>query len=206
MNIAIFLFEKSCNMAQPWAEAGYLCYCVDIQHPKGETREGNIIKVGADIQHWIPPRGDILFMAAFPPCTDLSVSGARWFKHKGLRALENAISLFARTVEIAETMDCPWMAENPVSTISTYWRKPDHTFHPYQYTGYCLEDNYTKKTCLWTGGASLCLNPSSSKTLKNPTTEFTKHHLEKAEQTLEVKHQKDLQWRYLKPTGITGSA
>lgn len=45
----------------------------------------------------------------------------------------------------------PYMIENPVSTISTYWRKPDYTFHPYQYTGYCAADNYTKKTCLWTG-------------------------------------------------------
>lgn len=39
------------------------------------------------------------------------------------------------------------MLENPVSTLSTYWRKPDHTFDPCDYG-----DGYTKKTCVWCGG------------------------------------------------------
>ena len=43
------------------------------------------------------------------------------------------------------------MIENPVSTISTYWRKPDHIFHPYEWSVIAPEDNYTKKTCLWVG-------------------------------------------------------
>ncbi len=37
---AIFLFDRTAIMAAPWAEAGYDCYCVDSQHPKGETRDG----------------------------------------------------------------------------------------------------------------------------------------------------------------------
>ena len=142
----ISCFDKSTVMAKPWAEEGYLCYCVDLQHPRGETREGNIIKVGADMHTWIPPRGEIAFAAFFPPCTDLAVSGARWFKEKGLHRLSDAIALFARCVDIAETLECPWLIENPVSTISSYWRKPDHRFHPWEYG-----DAYTKKTCLWTG-------------------------------------------------------
>lgn len=139
-------FDKSTVMAQPWAEAGYLCYCIDLQHPKGERREGNIIRVGADMQTWIPPRGQIVFASFFPPCTDLAVSGARWFKEKGLHCLARAISLFARCVDIVKTLECPWMIENPVSTISSYWRKPDYTFHPWEYG-----DPYSKKTCLWVG-------------------------------------------------------
>lgn len=87
---------------------------------------------------------------AFPPCDHLAVSGARWFKGKGLRKLSYSIDLFASAVEICEHFDSPYMIENPVSTISAYWRKPDHIFHPYWFTGYCKEDNYTKKTCLWT--------------------------------------------------------
>ena len=43
--IMISGFDKSTIMAQPWAKAGYLCYCVDLQHPVGETRDGNIIRV-----------------------------------------------------------------------------------------------------------------------------------------------------------------
>jgi hypothetical protein len=139
-------FDKSGIMAKPWAEAGYLCYCVDLQHPKGQTKEGNIIKVGADMHTWIPPRGKIMFAAFFPPCTHLAVSGAKWFKEKGLHLLCDAIALFARCIDITDTLDCPWMIENPVSTISSYWRKPDYMFHPWHYG-----DPYTKKTCLWAG-------------------------------------------------------
>lgn len=151
MKIAISCFDESTNMMKPWADAGYLCYCVDIKHEAGEHREGNIIKVGADMRDWLPPKG-VSFAAFFPPCTDVSISGARWFKDKGLGAVTRALELFKRSVDIAELLDCPYMIENPVSTVSTYWRKPDHKFHPYEYTGWCEDDNYTKKTCLWTGG------------------------------------------------------
>lgn len=151
---ALFLFNKTDSMPKPWADAGYLCYCVDIQHPKGEHREGNIIRVGADIHRWTPPLRQFSFGFAFPPCTDLAVSGARWFAGKGLYALSEAIALFARSADILEAAGCPYGIENPVSTISSYWRKPDQSFDPCDYAGYPggEEDTYTKKTCLWTGG------------------------------------------------------
>ena len=145
--IVISCFDKSTNMVKPWAEAGYLCYCVDLQHASGETREGNIIKVGADMKEWRPPNEPIAFAAFFPPCTDVAVSGARWFKDKGLGALIKALSLFDISIKIAEWSKAPYLIENPVSTVSTYWRKPDYTFDPCDYG-----DPYTKKTCLWTGG------------------------------------------------------
>jgi hypothetical protein len=48
------------------------------------------------------------------------------------------------------------MIENPVSTLSTYWRKPDYAFHPYEYDGYTEQDEaYSKKTCLWTSNDSV---------------------------------------------------
>lgn len=75
------------------------------------------------------------------------MSGARWFKDKGLRSLIDALSLVERCREIAEWSGAPWFLENPVSTISSYWRKPDYTFDPCDYG-----DPYTKRTCLWTGG------------------------------------------------------
>ena len=134
-------------MVKPWAKAGYLCYCIDLAHPPGETREGNIIKVGIDVRQWMPPRGELAFVACFTPCTDVAVSGARWFKGKGLYKLATAIELFAWSAGFCEAGDCPYLIENPISTISTYWRKPDYTFDPCDYG-----DPYTKKTCLWTGG------------------------------------------------------
>ena len=90
----ISCFDLTGNMVRPWAEAGYLCYCVDIQHPQGETRQGNIIHVGADMRDWLPPFRPIIFAAFFPPCTDVAVSGARWFRDKGLFGLFKSIRLF----------------------------------------------------------------------------------------------------------------
>ena len=144
---ALFLFNLTDTMAMPWADAGVTCWCVDMQHPKGEHRDGNIIRVGADIHRWVPPLRKFCFGFAFPPCTDVAVSGARWFKGKGLYALADSIALFARASKIMEALDAPYGIENPVSTISSYWRKPDYTFHPNDYG-----DPYLKKTCLWTGG------------------------------------------------------
>jgi hypothetical protein len=67
--------------------------------------------------------------------------------------------------DIAEALGVPYAIENPVSVISTFWRKPDHIFHPFEYGGYLPEDDihpqypeyivardaYPKKTCYWTG-------------------------------------------------------
>jgi hypothetical protein len=149
--IMLSFFDVSTAMARPWAEAGYLCYCIDTQHPRGETKDDaneNIIRVGANIHHWLPPRdGEAVFAAFFPPCTDLAVSGARWFRDKGIGRLVDALALFKRSVDLAELLKCPYLIENPVATVSKYWRPPDHTFDPCDYG-----DPYTKKTCLWTGG------------------------------------------------------
>lgn len=71
---------------------------------------------------------------------------------KGLRKLAESIELFAIAAEWAEMSGAPYLIENPVSTISTYWRRPDHTFHPWHFTRWHDGDCYTKKTCLWTGG------------------------------------------------------
>jgi hypothetical protein len=95
----------------------------------------------------------IKMLFAFPPCTDVAVSGARWFQDKGLGSLIQALCLFEATVRLAEWTQAPYMIENPVSTVSTYWRKPDYTFDPFEFGGYLNppSDIYTKKTCLWTG-------------------------------------------------------
>jgi hypothetical protein len=141
------LFDLTTTMVKPWADAGHLCVCVDMQHPGGEHRDGNIVRVGADIQDYLPPRETIDAVFAFPPCTHLAVSGARWFKGKGLGKLAESIELFHRAAKICEWAGAPYFIENPVSTISSYWRKPDHSFDPCDYG-----DPYTKKTCLWVGG------------------------------------------------------
>ena len=151
--VVLSLCDYTGNMVKPWAEAGYECICVDIRHEPGERKKNGITFVGADIRDWLPPRLDYEIVFAFPPCTNLAVSGARWFKDKGLKGLIEGLELVERCREICEWSGAPYMIENPVSTLSTYWRKPDYTFNPCDYGGYLNppSDHYTKKTCLWTG-------------------------------------------------------
>jgi hypothetical protein len=144
--IVLSLCDYTGNMVEPWLEAGHECWIVDVQHEPGVHRDGNLVRVGADATEWLPPRRDYTICFAFPPCTHLAVSGARWFRKKGLSALSEAIDVFGACVNIAEWTDAPYMIENPVSTISTYYRKPDYNFDPCDYG-----DPYTKKTCLWIG-------------------------------------------------------
>ena len=79
-------------------------------------------------------------MIAHPPCTNLAVSGARWFKYK---EREQADDLeFVRKLMNA---NIPHIAiENPISVISTKIRKPDQIIQPWMFG--CGE---TKATCLW---------------------------------------------------------
>jgi hypothetical protein len=160
-SIVISLFDRTMNMVAPWALAGFLCYCVDFAHPHGEKREGNIVRVGADVRKWLPPFAPVKIVFAFPPCTDVAVSGARWFHDKGIGSLIGALQLFEAAIRIAEWPRAPYMIENPVSTISTYWRKPDSMFDPCDYGGYLDPpgDAYTKRTCLWTGNGFVMPKP-----------------------------------------------
>lgn len=156
--LVLSLFDYTGNMVKPWAEAGYETLCVDTQHslraPKPGTLKCDLTTVGPLLVE-LSRRGyalsDIRILFGFPVCTDVAVSGARDFTTKGLRALASSVERFATCQELSELVDCPFMFENPVSTMSTYWRKPDHTFDPSDYTGFELADNYSKKTCLWTG-------------------------------------------------------
>lgn len=162
MKTVLALYSKTTNAVQPWLDAGYQAIIVDIQHPPGEHWDGNLCRVGADILTYTPPIRDYAFCCAFPPCTDLAVSGARWFRGKGLKSLANALLLVDRGRELCEWTGAPWYFENPVSTISSYYRKPDYTFNPCDYAGYLDapdQDAYTKKTCLWTGGGYVMPEP-----------------------------------------------
>ncbi len=85
-------------------------------------------------------------LIAFPPCTHLAVSGARWFKDKK-EEQQLAIHFFMKLA----TADIPKVCiENPVGIMSTKWRKPDQYIQPWQFG-----HGETKKTCLWLFGLSL---------------------------------------------------
>jgi hypothetical protein len=142
-------------MVIPWAKAGFECICVDVQHDEiARDPDLPVTYVGGDVRDWLPPKVEYKIVFAFPPCTHLAVSGARWFRRKGLGKLADALSVVEACRCICEWAKAPWMLENPVSSLSTYWREPDVTFNPCDYGGYVDPpgDPYTKRTCLWYGG------------------------------------------------------
>jgi hypothetical protein len=79
-------------------------------------------------------------MIAHPPCTHLAVSGARWFRDKQDEQAE-AIEFFMRLVN-ADINKI--MIENPISIMSTKYKKPDQIIQPWQFG-----HGETKATCLW---------------------------------------------------------
>jgi hypothetical protein len=90
-------------------------------------------------------------MIAHPPCTHLAVSGARWFKDKIVEQ-RGAINLF---MELARAPIPRICIENPVSIMSTRYRKPDQIIQPWQFG-----HGETKATCLWLQGLPL-LKPTN---------------------------------------------
>jgi hypothetical protein len=170
------LCDESGNMVRPWVEAGHKAVLVDKLHT-GVTTEGNITRVGADVRdylNWLEAHPYVRFgiVFAFPPCTDLAVSGARHFANKGAQARFEALDVVYTCMKVGEQQDCPYMIENPVSVISSEWRKPDFYWDPDWYAGWNPDnhwaDAYTKKTCLWVGNGFRTPGPDVRER-KNPS-------------------------------------
>jgi hypothetical protein len=82
-------------------------------------------------------------MVAFPPCTHLAVSGARWWIEKRLEQAE-AINF------VRDLWDAPIprvAIENPIGRLSSAWRRPDQIVQPWMFG-----HGETKATCLWLRG------------------------------------------------------
>lgn len=108
------------------------------------SEDGGEHLVGDALDYLNPPSGkpwDLLI--AFPPCTHLCVSGARWFRDKTEQQL-GALA-FVRALLSAP---CPRIAiENPIGIISSRIRKPDQIIQPWQFG-----HGEVKSTCLWLKG------------------------------------------------------
>lgn len=98
MKKAIFLFNRTDIILQPWLDAGYECWTFDGQHADGLTVAPNGVKqvgiwFGAN-RTAIQARqiaqmvgGGVKFIASFAECTFLTTSGARWLYHPDDKAL-----------------------------------------------------------------------------------------------------------------------
>ena len=118
------------------------------------TRKGHdamscdILPTESEGKHYQGDIFDVLYddwdmMIAHPPCTHLSVSGARWFT-EGKKDWSLQIDALDFVRKLLDAPINKIALENPVSVISTKIRKPDQTINPYQF-GHTEQ----KRTCLW---------------------------------------------------------
>lgn len=174
--VVVSLADLTGNMARPWVDAGYKAYLVDPQHGRTNT-DGPVTRFAGTVQEAMPVigkmirAGNIAAVFGFPPCTDMAVSGARWFESK--RAVDamfqaKAVMVAEQCRTVGRLSGAPWFVENPVSVLSSVFGKPQHMFHPYDYSAYEPADNYTKATCLWAGGGFVMPQPSRDGSLGKP--------------------------------------
>jgi hypothetical protein len=125
--------EFSGRVREAFAKRGHDAWSCDLlpteipgQHLQGDVLQ--ILKAGWDL------------MVAFPPCTHLANSGARWWKNKAVEQRAAADFFMA----LAQAPIPRIAIENPIGIMSTLWRKPDQIVQPWWFG-----DEATKSTCLW---------------------------------------------------------
>jgi len=134
--------EFSGVVREAFAQRGHDAWSCDLRRPE----DGTYLKhYQIDVRKILRDGWDL--MIAHPPCTDLAVSGARWFKEKGAKAQDDALRFVRELMEAPIPRIC---VENPVSIISTRIRKPDQIIQPWQFG-----HPESKKTCLWLKGLPL---------------------------------------------------
>ncbi len=96
-----------------------------------------------DVKKYLSDDWDLIL--AFPPCTHLASSGARYFAQKRADGRQQEgidfFFLFTQT-------DCPKVCiENPIGIMSSLYRKPDQIIQPWMFG-----EDASKATCLWLKG------------------------------------------------------
>lgn len=152
MNVLIAC-EESQKVCTAFREKGHNAFSCDILPHSGSHSEWHIMQdvlsllngnckfMTMDcVYHQIYGKWDMII--AFPPCTHLAVSGARYFEQKRKDGRQQqGIDFFMEFTKA----DCEKIAiENPIGIMSTYYRKPDQIIQPWMFG-----HGETKATCLW---------------------------------------------------------
>ena len=148
--------EESQEVCKAFRAKGHEAYSCDIIDPSGGHPEwhikGDVLPLlNGDCAfqtldthtHTIAGQWDMII--AFPPCTDLAVSGARWFpeKQKDFRQ-QKSVAFFMHFV----LAHCDKIAvENPIGIMSSIYKKPTQIIQPYEFG-----NPVRKSTCLWLKG------------------------------------------------------
>ena len=151
--------EESQRVCIEFRKLGHEAYSCDIEpcsggHPEWHIQadvlpllNGNCgFRTVDGIEHRIDGKWDMII--AFPPCTHLAVSGARYFKEKQKDGRQQqGIDFFMHFTNA----DCEKIAiENPVGIMSSKYQKPDQIIQPYEFG-----HTERKSTCLWLKGLPL---------------------------------------------------
>ena len=136
--------EESQAVTKEFRKLGFEAYSCDILDCSGGHPEWHI--KGDALTEAYSGKYDL--MIAHPPCTYLSVSGARHLYNKdGSINLERLKNQNEALDFVQKLMDAPikYIAiENPISVISSKIRKPNQIIQPWMFG-----DKAQKSTCLW---------------------------------------------------------
>lgn len=118
--------EESQAVTKEFRAKGHEAYSCDILPCSGGHPEWHI---QGDVTEQLEKQWDMII--AFPPCTDLAVSGARWFPEKRANgSQQRSIDFFM----LFANAKCDKISiENPIGIMSTLFRKPDQIIQPWQF-------------------------------------------------------------------------
>lgn len=169
MKNVLIACEESQTVCKAFRKLGFNAYSCDILPCSGGHPEWHlhcdVLGVIRDKRGTLETGDEFVLdgewdlMIAHPPCTYLSVSGARWYYHPEDKDLpieqrrphpnfptraqdrKEAIEFFL----VLANADIPRIAiENPVGIMSKLFHKPNQIVQPYWFG-----DEATKTTCLW---------------------------------------------------------
>ena len=134
--------EESQIVTLEFRKLGHEAYSCDLLNCSGGHPEFHI---KGDVIPLLKEKWDLII--AFPPCTHLAASGARWFAEKRADGRQQqGIDFFMQFTNL----DCKKVAiENPIGIMSNFYKKPDQIIQPYEFG-----DTERKTTCLWLKGLS----------------------------------------------------
>lgn len=141
--------EESQAVTKAFRAKGVTAYSCDLLPCSGGHPEWHIQADALEVA-----KQDWDMVLAFPPCTHLSSSGAKWFEEKRRNGRQQmAIGFFLAFTALDHV---PMVAiENPIGIMSKLYRKPDQIIQPWMFG-----HPETKATCLWLKGLPL-LEPTN---------------------------------------------
>ena len=129
--------EESQAVTIELRKLGHEAFSCDLLHCSGGYPEWHLNKSVFDVMHY---GWDM--MIAFPPCTDLAVSGARHFERKIANGDQaRSIKFF---MDLVNAPIDKIAIENPIGIMSSNYQKPSQIIQPWQFG-----DKAQKSTCLW---------------------------------------------------------